>query len=196
MIVEAVFEFSKVRFSETMVGWFLIEPWALYGVCLKASVDEDAVNDLTCTGDKLFSSAAERKIKTLEAISQTVASQSHYVYLWVFHRVTSNKCPFNARLMQPWEKASGVVTSVSDGRMAHFSRLGERVRRFAEDAAFLSRRFLCLSGFPSFSLFLRTLKHHRNTESALTDSRQFNAPIPLHAKHPQIPSAPTFSIKG
>lgn len=159
----------------------------------EASVDEDAVNDLTCTGDKLFSSAAERKIKTLEAISQTVASQSHYVYLWVFHRVTSNKCPFNARLLQPWEKASGVVTSVSDGRMAHFSRLGERVRRFAEDAAFLSRRFLCLSGFPSFSLFLRTLKRHRNTESALTDSRQFNAPIPPHAKHPQIPGAPTFT---
>lgn len=108
---------------------------------------------------------------------------------------TSNKCHFNARLQQMWEKASGVVSTVSDGRMAHFSRLGERVRRFAEDAAFLSRRFLCLSGFPSFSLFLRTLKRHRNTESALTDSRQITAPILLHAKQPQIPSAPTLTYR-
>lgn len=49
------------------------------------------------------------------------------------------------------------VTAVSDGRVAHFSRLGERVKRLAADAAFLSKRFLCRSGFPSFSLFLRTL---------------------------------------
>lgn len=53
------------------------------------------------------------------------------------------------------------VTAVSDGRVAHFSRLGERVRRLAEDAAFLSRRFLCFSAFPNFSLFLRILEHPR-----------------------------------
>lgn len=34
----------------------------------EASVNNAAVNDLTCTGDKLFSSAVERKIKILEAI--------------------------------------------------------------------------------------------------------------------------------
>lgn len=54
-----------------------------------------------------------------------------------------------------------VATAVSDGRVAHFSRLGERVRRLVEDAAFLSRRFLCRSAFPSFSLFRRTLEGHR-----------------------------------
>ena len=52
--------------------------------------------------------------------------------------------------------------------MAHFSRLGERARRLAEDAAFLSRRFLCLSTFPSFSLFLRTLEHQRTRISFLS----------------------------
>lgn len=54
-----------------------------------------------------------------------------------------------------------VVTAVNDGHGAHFSRLGERLSRLAEDAAFLSRRFFCFSRFPSFSLFLRTLKHPR-----------------------------------
>lgn len=43
----------------------------------------------------------------------------------------------------------------------HFSRLGDRVSRLAEEAAFLSSRFLCLSWFPNFSLFLRTLEDQR-----------------------------------
>lgn len=79
---------------------------------------------------------------------------------------SSSKCLFDeickaAEAIGKSELLDYGVTAVSDGRVAHFSRLGERVRRLAEDAAFLSRRFLCFSAFPSFSLFLRILEHPR-----------------------------------
>lgn len=79
---------------------------------------------------------------------------------------SSSKCLFDeickaAEAIGKSELLDYGVTAVSDGRVAHFSRLGERVRRLAEDAAFLSRRFLCFSAFPNFSLFLRILEHPR-----------------------------------
>lgn len=83
----------------------------------------------------------------------------------IIHRAyqCSSKCLFDeiceAAAIGKSELYDCVVTAVSGGSVAHFSRLGERVRRLAEDAAFLSRRFFCFSGFPSFSLFLRTLEH-------------------------------------
>jgi len=108
------------------------------------------------------------------------------------------KCLFNeicdaAKAKGKSELCDSVVTVVSDSSVAYFSRLGERVRRLAEDAAFLSRRFLCLSGFPSFSLFLRTLKHHKrlssHTKTLHINPTQMAGHIPrlMHAKDHNIP---------
>lgn len=88
------------------------------------------------------------------------------LFLFIGAHQSSSKCLFDeickaAEAIGKSELLDYGVTAVSDGRVAHFSRLGERVRRLAEDAAFLSRRFLCFSGFPSFSLFLRILEHPR-----------------------------------
>lgn len=92
--------------------------------------------------------------------------------------VGKSECAYMCACVCVWWQLWVMAHSV-----AHFSRLGERVRRLAEDAAFLFRRFLSFSEFPNFSLFLRTLKRQGERHGFSIREQTQHVVNPTHGTH-------------